>query len=360
MDEQQIDARVNAFETTIFSHETLIEGQREVERLMRRWRARGDARPETRALMVLGNARAGKTTILRRIEGNNPSFERDYTTIRPVVRLDAPKRTMPRQLAVAMFNAMKPGYSLRAGATANDILSEIATLADAMETRLFMVDEAHHIVDHKSDDAVEDIAEFIKLYLNQCGAQLVLSGLPHMARLPKTKRLKQYTGRFEGQVWVRPYDWATKKGRAKFLAMLDRFERQLELPQSSDLKNFEVAVRLYCASEGAIGVLSKHLSKALRFALEVDRETVSLAELGRAFTSTNIEYRAERPLADFDADFVDEVTDIPKEKNPYLAQDEDFRALWRAMAGERLVDQSRVTPHKTKVARPLDAFGRAS
>lgn len=360
MDEDLIDARVNAFETTIFSHETLKTGQREIERLMRRWRPPGDGRPETRALMVLGNARAGKTTILRRIEADNPPFERDHTTVRPVVRLDAPKRTLPRQLAVAMFNAMQPGYSLRAGATANDILSEIATLADAMGTRLFMVDEAHHIVDHKSDDAVEDIAEFVKLYLNRCGAQLVLSGLPHMARLPQTARLKQYTGRFEGKVRVKPYEWATKDGRTKFLRMLERFERQLDLPKPSGLKDFDVAARLYCASGGAVGTLSKHLSKALRLVLAEDGDRVTLADLGKAYVAVDIEYRDEQPMADFDADFLPEVEDIPDNANPYLAQGDDFVALWRAMAGDRMVDRSRETPHKTKPAPRVDSFGRVA
>jgi hypothetical protein len=360
MGQAEIDARVNAFETTLFSHGSMIEGQQTIERLIRRWRTADDARPETHALMILGDARNGKTSILKRVASANPPYERDHTTIRPVVCFDAPKRTVPKQFAMAMFRAMKPGYSLKSGATASDILAEIATLADAMCTRVFLVDEAHHIVDHKSDDAIEDIAEHIKLYLNQCGTQLVLSGLPHLARLPKTKKLDQYTGRFEGQVWVRPYDWSSRSGRAKFLAMLGKFEKQISLQEPSNLKEFDIASRIYCASGGAIGIVSKHLGRALRHALEGGREVVTLVDLGRAYAGTLIEYRPPRQLADFDADFLTEIEEFPAARNPYLAKGNDFRVLWREMAGDRLVDQSRITPHKTRPPAKLDAFGRAA
>jgi ABC-type phosphate/phosphonate transport system ATPase subunit len=52
--------------------------------------------------MLLGNSGAGKTTILRRYAAMFPDVkENEHGDVRPIIFVEAPKRTTPRQLAAA-------------------------------------------------------------------------------------------------------------------------------------------------------------------------------------------------------------------------------------------------------------------
>lgn len=368
-----ISERIKSFEHDVVPHEMFRKGRREIESLRRRWRPKGVKPLKARALLLLGEPGAGKSFILETLAEENPKRITEDGDVRPVVFVEAPKRTTPRQLAAAIFDALEPGYRLRDGWNTARILSEIKMLCEEMGVEVLMIDEAHHIVDHKNADDLEDAAEFLKQLLNMCATQIVLAGLPHLGALPETKKLRQLRRRFRPPVHLEPYNWSARTGRTKYLGILAFFERHLGLPEPSKLIEFDFAVRIYCATGGHIGIISNQLSLALEMALADGKARIDLPLMAAVYADLVLKRKPD-VLLDFDAGFPDEASggapgsaggkacddrpDAASDDNPYLAQGDAFRALWRRMAGGRLADQSRVTAHRTKEAAPPSAFGR--
>jgi type II secretory pathway predicted ATPase ExeA len=354
---EAIATRLEQFETAFFHHDTFERATKSIALLHRRWKSPKSRKTEAHCLMLLGNSGAGKTTILRRYASMFPDVkENEHGDIRPIIFVEAPKRTTPRQLAAAILNALSPGYKPPASWNTDQLLSKICFLCDEMGVQLVIIDEAHHIVDHRKEDGLEDAAEFVKSFLNRSGAQLVLSGLPRLAtNLPKTKTLKQLRRRIDHKVYLRPYNWSSKTGRKQFRALLNLFEGALGLPRPSNLIELHTAARIYCATEGEIGFVAKHLRKSLQFALERNLGQVDLGLLGEAFDADEDE-PTDDYLLEFDAAPIVEEHSTSVDDNPYLADEKSFRKLWAAMAEGRLRDSSRETRHKKTGTPPQRIF----
>jgi len=250
------------------------------------------------------------------------------------------------KVAAAILGALSPGYKPPSSWNTEQCVERICFQCDEMGVQLIIIDEAHHIVDHRKEDGLEDAAEFVKSLLNRSGAQLVLSGLPRLATaLPKTKTLRQLRRRIEHREHLKPYNWSSKSGRTQFRALLNLFEGALGLPEPSNLIKFRTAARIYCATQGEIGFIAKHLRKALQFALERNLSHLDLKLLGEAFNVDEDE-PSDDNLLEFDAAPFDESPSISVDDNPYLADEESFRKLWADIAAGRLRDASRQTRHK--------------
>ncbi|WP_162560762.1 TniB family NTP-binding protein [Methylobacterium durans] len=377
----EVSERVKTFEHAVVPHEMFKKGQRAVGTLRRRWRPKGVKPLKARALLILGEPGAGKSFILETLRDENPMRVTPDGNIRPVLFVEAPKRTTPRQLAGAIFDALEPGYRLRDGWNTARILSEIRMLCEEMCVEVLMIDEAHHLVDQKNDNDLEDAAEFLKQLLNPFATQIVLAGLPHLGDLPETTKLRQLRRRFRPPFHLEPYNWSDRLGRKKYLGILAFFERHLALPEPSNFTEFDFAARIYCATGGHIGIISGQLSLALEAALSEGKARVDLRLLARIYADLVLR-KKPTVLLDFDAPFLGEAAGAPAEPfgggspnpadvadaeldasaddNPYLAQGEAFRALWRKMAGARMGDQSRVTAHRTVETPPPSTFGRSA
>ena len=377
-DEGGISDQVKAFEHAVVPHDLFRKGRRSIEALRSRWRPKGVKPLKARALLVLGEPGAGKSFLLESLVEENPTRRTPEVDIRHVVFVEAPKRTTPRQLAAAIFSALEPGYRLRDAWNTARILYEIRMLCEEMQVQLLLIDEAHHLVDHKNADDVEDAAEFLKQLLNLCSAQIVLAGLPQLGSLPETRKLRQLRRRFRPPLHLDPYNWSDRTGRKNYLGVLAFFERHLGLPEKSALTEFDLAARIYCATGGHIGIISGQLSLALEQALGDGHRRIDARLLGRVYHDLILR-KGRDELLDFDEPFIgegdaeqagrravgpgDQAVDdlhLAADDNPYLAQGEAFRSLWRKMAGDRLADRSRVTGHKTSAPPPPNAFTRSA
>jgi hypothetical protein len=109
------------------------------------------------------------------------------------------------KVAAAILGALSPGYKPPSSWNTEQCVERICFQCDEMGVQLIIIDEAHHIVDHRKEDGLEDAAEFVKSLLNRSGAQLVLSGLPRLATaLPKTKTLRHFAGELNTESTLSP------------------------------------------------------------------------------------------------------------------------------------------------------------
>lgn len=356
MSSEEISSRVEKFENSFIPHDTLKSAKAALRDLHGRYRPKGQPRLKARAILLLGNSGAGKSTVLESYKSDHPDTEVENTDVRHVVLVEAPKRTTPRQLAAAILNTLSPGQRIKDSWNTDRILTEICMLCEELSVAMLLIDEAHHIVDHRNEEAKEDAAEFIKSLLNRSGSQVVLCGLPHLdAELASTKKLDQLRRRIKRRILLSPYNWAKPEGHVAFRALLGRFEQNLALPQRSGLSDVDFAVRIYCATRGEVGLVSKELSSALEHALKTGARRLDLKIMGELWAEPTESAREEDPfLLEFDAVPIDPTPNVAKSTNPYLASTKEFRTLWNAMAGSRMRDTSPKTSHRRKAPAVRD------
>lgn len=350
MDDQELrSGAILDFETTVIPHLSLEEAKRRIKALHKRYRPPGQKkRLKARALLIVGSSGAGKTTVLEDYKREFPdiSFEdvqngsidirscphinaertRDADVIR-IINVEAPKKATQRTLVAAILGAY--GYKARDHWNTDEIIRRIEFYATETLTEMIFIDEGHHIVSESNDEQTEDVAEFIKSLLNRVKVQIVIAGLPSLLRLRNYEQLRR---RLQPDVLIFPYNWSTRPGRVAFCALLALFERMLHLPEQSGLWKHEVAKRIYVATGGQIGIVSKYLSEALERAIDNGLRRIDLRVLAEVHESFSQQY-TETEILDFD-EMIDEESDLPKsvsiiKDNPFLCSNENLRELWR-------------------------------
>lgn len=355
---------VLAFETTVIPHTRHIEAKAAIRELHGRYRPREETRRfKARALLIVGAAGSGKTTALEDYMAECPDSSTEDGDIRRIVYVEAPERTTRRGLVGAILGAY--GYRARDHWNTSGMIEKIAFYAEETGTEMIFIDEGHHMVNGNNPDTTAEVTEFIKSLLNRVKVQVVIAGLPRLLDIAVPgERTMQLRRRLQPTVILKPYDWATRSGRTMFSGVLGVMEQMLGLPEPSGLAKHEMAKRIYVATGGEIGIVSKYLSQALSMALAGSRGSIDLDLLGKVHAGWHPSYEYEaRDMLDFDAildDAQPSESDAPvRHNNPFLCSGERLREIWlRDAAPPPLTNTSRVTRLRGRGARQPRPFVR--
>ncbi|WP_158011633.1 TniB family NTP-binding protein [Sphingomonas turrisvirgatae] len=355
---------VLTFETTVIPHTRHTEAKAAIRELHGRYRPREDARRfKARALLIVGAAGSGKTTALEDYMADYPDRATEDGDIRRIVYVEAPERTTRRALVGAILGAY--GYRARDHWNTSEVIEKIAFYAEETGTEMIFIDEGHHMVNENNAETTAEVTEFIKSLLNRVKVQIVIAGLPRLLDIAVPgERTMQLRRRLQPTVILKPYDWATRSGRTMFSGVLGVMEKMLGLPEASGLAKHEMAKRIYVATGGEIGIVSKYLSQALSTALANGRRSIDLDLLGQVHAGWYPVYQADvGDMLDFDALLEDEPVEtgmVPlRLDNPFLCSGERLREIWlRDTDPPPPMNMSRVTKLRGRGAQPLRPFIR--
>lgn len=225
--------------------------------------------------LLIGWTGAGKTTLIEEFHRRHPDTETAFGVQKPIILATLPNKATERGVVVAILKAM--GYALNGRYNKDDIADEIAEKAQLLGTKMIIVDEAQHLMRGK----VVDNANFLKSLRQRLSCELVLSGLPELENLKFVDA--QLTRRNNPVSNLSQYSLTDGKERRQFLEILNRTELALGLPAPSELATPDLARRIYAASDGLIGIVSKLLSEALELALELGADRINKGLLAQVF-----------------------------------------------------------------------------
>lgn len=270
--------------------------------------------------IVTGEAGAGKTTLLKIHQRRFPSYRNEDGVVMPVVRVEMPSPCTRKGLVEAILGAL--GHSASEDWRTIQIVEEIANLAERHHVRMIMLDEADRIFGAET----KEVARFLVSLLNKVKVQFVLSGAPEIQNLHRGYGLER---RKEADIWLRPYRWDTSEGQRDFRSLLKVFDYRLELGELVGLDQFDLARRIYVATGGHVGLVSKLLVATLRSSLEQECQFDRLM-LGKVYSSFQ-KQADDGPMIDFDRDVlrnpVEEIGLDPS-ANPFLCTPKELRDIW--------------------------------
>lgn len=219
---------------------------------------RGGKRLRARGMLLLGSAGAGKTTVVQHFLDTHQPMETPDGIVMPVAVVEVPAAPTLRAVVDAIYSAL--GYRAEKSLSAEDIVKDLMGKVDLLGVATMLLDESHHIL---ASSQADQVTEFIKSLLNRLGCSMIFSGMHELEDLRGSLQLSR---RLFPDVVLRPYNFANTVDRLEFMSFLAAVEENSMKHLQSSLSDQNVARRLYAASGGLIGIVTKYLSHALLLA----------------------------------------------------------------------------------------------
>jgi hypothetical protein len=311
-------------ENGIIPHPSLVEAQKALRMHQARSLLLDGKEPQPgHMVIVTGEPGAGKTTLLKEHKKRFKD-ERDEDGLRiKAVLAEMPSPCTKKGVVEAIFKSMQ--HDVPRDWNSAHIIDEIATLVQEHHVQMIMLDEADRIFGVETDS----VAKFLVSLLNVVKAQFVLAGAPVILNLNTGYGLERRTGE---DIVLAPYRWDTTEGQRNFRTLLQVFDLQSGLGQRAGLNDFELGRRIYVATGGHVGIVSKLLVASVRTAAErtcvLDRKL-----LGEVWLNLRRK-QVEQQEIDFDCDVelkpVVPAKPVPPSQNPFLCRPEKVKEIWVA------------------------------
>lgn len=299
-----------ANQALVTEHADLRNGVAEIGRL------RGAAeRGEPGSLILLtGDSGAGKTTILRHylreerarlrdecgreagisknglVFGDGPNGDE-----RPAVFVNLPSSRSLTAFAASIL--LSYGAEVPTTLRKHQILDRVRAQILGQKTQVLILDEFHHAVRKDSDKVVWELSEHVKDILVETRVQIVLSGMPE-AILPVDAN-DQLDRRCRLRIGLEPFEWGEEpEEQASFLEFLRDLEEAMDLPRKSDLSDPTRASRIYRATGGLLGRVTRLLQLAAEEGVEQGTMCITDPLMGWVYDRTKRIGDASNPFAD--------------------------------------------------------------
>ncbi|WP_024300885.1 TniB family NTP-binding protein [Pseudogulbenkiania sp. MAI-1] len=234
-----------------------------------------------RHVMVLGPSGAGKSSVMEEYVRHFPAVEEPEQKRIPVLRVEIKSSPTVRSVAEDILKAM--GVPMAYRGTVNEKTDRVISSLQKFQVELLMLDEVQHLLGAtKRSFGSNDETEWLKTLLNQINIPVVLSGLPYAeAMLSINEQLRR---RVEGVCQMLPFTVDDDDAASEFAGVVKWFDAEIHGGKAIGLCQGDMLNRLFYASNGLIGYLSKLLIGAMEIRFDHGRKQVELWMLEQSFT----------------------------------------------------------------------------
>lgn len=239
-----------------------------------------DGTSEPICIAIVGESRTGKSRVVKTIVRQHPPERRPEGLKIPVLRVTVPSKPTVKGFASEILKALgdpcfDKGEEVR-------LKSRIQDLLTTTETKALVLEEFQHFQEKTSLKVWEHVTDWLKVLVDNSRVALVVAGLPTC--LDVIYQNEQLAGRFLAPIKLPRFDWTLNQSREEFLGITTAFGEALsphfDLP---DLGQEEMGFRLYCASGGVIGYLTKLLKQAVWDAINRNSQSIRLSDFNAAY-----------------------------------------------------------------------------
>lgn len=229
-------------------------------------------------IAILGESGVGKSHLAERLKKLHPDREESDRLVRPILVVEVPKHATIKGLLGEMLVSLGCKESLSLNRTS--LLRSLIRLLDELKVDTIVIDEGQHMQNRNSSDG--DVADWLKTLINRSGRTVVLMGTPTTERLLAASEYQQTTSRFQRIRFIYPFSWEGKGGGKTFRKFLQHIDGALPFPESSNLADPEVAIRLFCATRGYLRMLFRIVTAATVDGLATGARHLSIDLLDQA------------------------------------------------------------------------------
>ena len=236
---------------------------------------------EPDCLLVTGDAGSGKTTIIEHYCRAFTPVEEPERTVIPVVATIIPSPTTPKQVAQQLLNEL--GDPLAGRGNIGELGFRLTQLLINCRVQLIILDEFQHLIETDSEHVLSKVANWIKTLINLTKIPVILFGMPWSDYVLETDR--QLNRRYSTHRHLKPFQISTDFNY--YRQFLHSVEQALPLKCDPHLADYEIAFRLFAASNGNIGKLMKLLRHTAITSIQRKQHTLTGESLCSGFNAIN-------------------------------------------------------------------------
>jgi len=230
-------------------------------------------------LLISGESRTGKSSVVRDMLETYLPTRVDDRIIRSVVYAVAPARATLKSLLESLLHGLGDPHWAR-GSIGN-MTQRLHTLLDAVQCKMIILDEFQHLCDKGQKQSLHMVADWLKVLIEERKYALVAVGLPTSASIVNGH--SQLVGRFDDQLNMPLFNWGDRGSAAQFRAILCQFQLEMHPFQLPPLDSKEMAVRIFLATAGRIGLVAKLMDRAVRNAVRAGTLNIRIEDLKTAY-----------------------------------------------------------------------------
>lgn len=269
----------NLIENTLVKHRNFVAC---LERLKQVYDCSFDSSEPT-CIMVLEESGGGKSRLLEELSVIYQPNRDDDSLKTPILFVKPGETPTPKGLAFEMLSAL--GDPIADKGTSPIARKRLVKLLAKCGTRVIAIDEFQHFVDTNSHKVINDVANWLKLLVDDAEVALIVAGLP------SAKEVIQQNGqlgrRFDAPIRLPRFDWRVESDKREFKAILMAFNKEISKQyQISTIESDENAFKFYAASGGLIGFLTKLLRQAVWNANTTKSKKIDQNHFRKAFEQT--------------------------------------------------------------------------
>lgn len=230
-------------------------------------------------LLITGDTRTGKSCVVRDLLQCYLPTQVDDTLVRSVVYAVAPAKATVKSLLEALLKGLGDPFWSRG--TESTMTQRLYTMLDAVQCKMIILDEFQHICDKGQAKKLDLLADWLKVLIESKKYGLVAVGLPVAASVVNGH--KQLIGRFDEVLRMPLFDWKDTASVAQFRGVLRQFERELRPFKMPALDSRDMALRIYLATAGRIGLVAKLLDRVVRSAIRAGTLEIRIEDFAKAY-----------------------------------------------------------------------------
>lgn len=242
-------------------------------------------------LLVVGETRTGKSSVAKDFFANCKPVRGKLGLNQTVVYAAAPPEGTVKALLEQLLKALgDPHWSK--GSRAN-MTYRLLTLLRGVGCRMIVLDEFQHLCDKGQRQRLVESADWLKNLVESREWALIAVGLPDSISVVNANR--QLKARFDAPLTMPLFDWSDGGSRRQFRAILKAFAKELAPFELPSLESDEVALRVFLATSGRLGLFAKLLDRAVKTAIRAGTTKIRMEDLAIAFDRA-IWFAPEFPL----------------------------------------------------------------
>ena len=229
-------------------------------------------------LLITGESRTGKSKVVREVLDGRMHDDDGGSVVYAI----APPKATTKSLLESLLQGLGDPYWNRG--SESSMTQRLYTMLRNVKCRMIILDEFQHLCDKGQRKQLAILSDWIKVLVERAPWGLVAVGMPESASIVHCH--PQLKTRFQPELRMPIFDWTQAPSRTQYKGILKQFRLHMapfELPQ---IESQEMALRMYLATAGRIGLVARLLNRAVEDAVRQHRKTICLEDLQAAYSKT--------------------------------------------------------------------------